>query len=196
MNDLQDSIIEPISASADGTRNRHTMFCETTSQAMSYAACLWRQGVLGGINIKTPSDWAPCAAARVADTCPALNMRKEEELAGKAIYFKDRNALRASPRWGESKVPATFAPASSEGSRPAARPAPTKSMLDVIGTGGDLADALTAVAREQKTPATLPPATPTSVPVIPRTAPVYVSAGDESPLAMARRLAAERRANV
>jgi hypothetical protein len=38
--------IEPVSASADGKRNSHSLSCITTGQGMSYAACLWRQDVL------------------------------------------------------------------------------------------------------------------------------------------------------
>ncbi len=197
MNDSStDETIEPITASADGKRNSYTLSCAPTGQGMNYAACLWRQGVLATPNVKTPADWAACDQARRSGTCTALEMRREEELAGKAIYFQDRNMVQritaAAVRW----ILPTFRDKPADRARtpmPSGiekRPESVKprgagmSMLDAMGSMGSLADAVTVAA---KTAPSMPPA--------PRPVPVQVTAvalPGESPLQMARRIAAER----
>ena len=187
---MNESTIEPISASADGTRNSHTLTCDFTSQSMNYAACLWRQGVLAKPDIKTPADWSLCIQARNCNRCTALDMRREEELAGKAIYFRDRNvfrkikdaALQYLPGWAGGTSSA--APTITRAPEPKrAAPAPAKSMLDAMGSMGSYSDAITTAA---KTPAATPPAAKLHIPIRP------VANTGESPLQMARRLAAER----
>lgn len=172
--------IEPITASADGTRNMFTLKCVPLEQSMNYAACLWRQGVLSSPNTKTPADWAPCGTACRAGTCTALNMRQEEVLAGKAIYFQDRNVFRkvidAAKQWIMPSF-GTTTPATKP------KPAPKKDMLDAIGSAGSFADAISVAAK-----------TPASVPVA-RVIPMMVAQTGESPLQMARRMAAERAAH-
>ena len=178
--------IEPITASADGKRNSYTLNCVPTGQSMNYAACLWRQGVLATPNVKTPADWSACNTARCAGGCTALIMRREEELAGKSIYFEDRNFIRkitdTARKW---LMPKTVFSSSYAGKEvPAAeRTKSTGSMLDSIGDAGDFADAITAAA---KTPTSTPLVAAVSRPII------SVALAGESPLAMARRLAIGR----
>ena len=83
---------EPITASADGKRNRYSRRCEVLGQVMNYAACLWRLTVLSKSDIRTPADWAPCGEASRCGRCNAATMRQEEEIKGHAIYFIDREA--------------------------------------------------------------------------------------------------------
>lgn len=189
MTELQtDSPIEPLASSADGKLNAYTLTCAPLGQSMNYAACLWRQNVLATPNVKTPADWSGCDQARLNKTCTALLMRSEEVLAGKSIYFRARGIVRqlsdAAREWFRPGAAGTKAPPT----RPITMvptPKPAKSMLDAMGSAGDLADAISAAA---KTPASPPPA-----PVI---APAPVALEGESPLQMARRLAAERSARA
>lgn len=169
----QSPVSEPFAASADGKRNSYTLNCLATGQSMNYAACLWRQGVLEVRDIKHPADWAPCDKARCSGTCTALVMRKEEELAGKSIYFRARDfvssAIDRARAWSMPRY----------GSK-ASVPVPAKrDMFDAMGDAGSLADAVTAIAAKpaSRTPVILPAA----------------QVG-ESPLQMARRLAQERNA--
>lgn len=201
MDDLSttETIIEPISASADGTRNMYSVQCDAVGQRMNYAACQWRQGVLSKPDIKTPSDWDKCAVAARCNQCPAMQMRKEEEIAGKALYFDDRNVFRkmtdAAKRWASnvaalpSGMTKISAPAGSAMRRdPVVAARHSGSMLDSMGDMGSLADAVTAAA-------VAPSAThaPVARVVIPITS---VARDGESPLQMARRIAAERSATL
>lgn len=181
--------IEPITSSADGQRNMHSLFCSARGQSMNYAACLWRQGVLNTpIPTKTPEDWNSCRTAACAGACVAMQMRKEELLAGKSIYFRARQAVwriatHASDitrKWAEP----AFAPKPK--SIPGAAPKAAKSMLDAMGSMGSLADAVTEAAK-----------TPTAAPVAAtKVIPIAIANTGESPLAMARRIAAERSATI
>jgi len=193
MNDLvkthsDGDVIESISASADGKRNSFIFACEPTEQSMAYAACLWRQKVLETPNVKTPADWAGCSTAAAHGRCAALQMRKEEELAGRAIYFRDRNLVRkltgSISKWlMPSIVPKAYTPAPAA---PAPAPALAKkkgSMLDAMGDMGGFAAAVTEAA---KTPASSPPTARATIPI------ALVSRAGESPLEMARRMVADR----
>lgn len=174
--------IEPITASADGKRNMYTLKCVPLEQSMNYAACLWRQGVLSVSNIKTPADWAPCGTACRAGTCTALNMRQEEVLAGKAIYFQDRNVFRKVIDAAKQWIMPSFGTTT-----PTPKPSihmPKKDMLDAIGSAGSFADAISVAAK-----------TSASVPVA-RVIPVVVAQTGESPLQMARRMAAARSTTI
>lgn len=196
MNDLtveQSEAIEPITSSADGQRNSYSLFCAARGQSMNYAACLWRQGVLSKPDIKTPEDWNSCRTAACSGTCTANNMREEEVLAGKSIYFRAREVVRRmANNFGEAArqwvMPST-APKEKPTRSCAAKPTPEKSMLDAMGSMGTLADAVTEAAKDID--------------------PVFKTRGidghakiidgalpGESPLAMARRIAAGRSATI
>ena len=190
MTDLVEKTFESASASADGTRNSFTLFCEFTSQSMNYAACLWRQGVLAKPDIKTPADWAPCTQARNCNRCTALEMRSEETLQNKAIYFVDRAAkLAPVSTWGVrtkpiySSSPAPAAPVKRTEPKRSAAPV---SMIDAMGSVGDFAAAISI----PETPIAAPPPRPAPIKV--QAAPIMMSQSGESPLQMARRMAAER----
>jgi hypothetical protein len=198
---------EPPSASADGTRNSHTFFCEFTSQSMNYAACLWRQGVLSKPDIKTPADWSPCLQARNCNRCTALEMSHEEAAAGKAIYFTDRKMPPASiVKWGTRKPqthssitvrkpegpPIRVLSNTTDGIHPPPmgeykRRTGPDSMLDAMGKAGDLAAAISTADK------TLPSAPRAAAAP---TAPAPVAIPGESPLQMARRIAAARSASI
>lgn len=196
--------LEPISASADGKRNSHSFGCRILQQTMSYAACLWRQSVLSRPGVKTPDDWSPCREAGRCGTCPANDMRKEEELVGKAIYFTDRNNLRQRIEGARQWAHSTFGTAAGKRvvttlTTPTAPLPRAVDALDVMGEGNDYADALTAVATEggatshttaATVATTVAPFAVIAAPAAPRPMPQALQG--ESPLAMARRLAAAR----
>lgn len=182
-----DNALEPLAYSADGKRNSFTLACTPTGQSMNYAACIWRQNVLANPKTITPPDWNVCKQAREEGRCTALIMRKEEELAGKSIYFRCRKTIMAASAAAREWImpkgePYPARPAAAH--RAAAAP---KSMLDAMGSMGDLSDAVSAVARSPDAVATAPVKTPDA----PRPRIVTALAG-ESPLQMARRLHAER----
>ena len=180
--------IEPISASADGTRNMFSLSCSTVGQRMNYAACLWRQSVLGAVDVKTPADWEVCDKARRTGACGALGMRQEEELAGKAIYFTDRSIFRkvtdTATRWF---MPSRSVQKTSDFDKPIERdhhvvtkPKKSVDMLDAMGGAGTFADAITKSASEPSITRSFQPSS------------IMASVSGESPLQMARRIAAAR----
>lgn len=205
----EEAPIPGIELSVDGKRNMFSMHCGVTEQIMSYAACNWRLDVLKTPNVKTPADWEKCRTACKTGACVVVGMREQELLLGRSIHFQDRHAGRSTQvarhlpsAWsvaitkgpGQTSVaPVRSAPP------PKARPA---SVLDAMGDTGDFAAAITAAAVER--PVTPPPAptpmpTPTVAPPrVPETpapaAPRPTAMPGESPLQMARRIAAERQA--
>ena len=191
---MEASVIEPISASADGKRNGYSLFCDTKGQRMSYAACLWRQGVLDNPATKTPEDWQSCRTAACAGKCNAKEMRKEEEIAGKSIYFVCRNACRkladVAKDWGivfrpsKSAEPRQSTLTSFEAKPVVLAPVVRKdpaSALDALSSVDTYSDAITAAAKEQSV-------------VFVKKEVVSVSATGETPLQMARRLNAAKAA--
>lgn len=194
--DLTD--IVPLSSSPDGQLNSFCMRCDAQEQTMSYAACLWRQGVLAKPDIRTPSDWAPCGEAARHGTCVALMMRAEEQAAEQSIYFRKRNneahplvePKRAwhTPVFGSiKKTISTVADTVLSIGR--ATPAKPRDAIEAMTDSGGYAAAISSMVEEgahvQPEVAPAPP-----VPAMPAPA----ALPGESPLAMARRIAAARAA--
>lgn len=227
MNDSQK--ILPITASADGRMNMYFSQCLVVGQVMNYAACLWRQSVLANPTTKVPADWNACSEAAKCGRCNATEMRREEVLQGRAIYFRGRATGQTVGQEAMAIYKAehghsvqSIAPPSTGAvflggsrSQPAAPPvipaAPVKrtsSMLDVMGGEPDYAAAINAavitpvVTKPVPQIVTLahvgPPAVAVAAPHIGQPAVVKplgvapVALPGESPLAMARRLAAQR----
>lgn len=168
--------IEPITASADGKRNAYTHSCHFVQQKMNYAACLSRVAAIDGG--KYPKDWEPCSSA--TNSCPARRMRREEEIAGKAIYFAPRGTIATAAatagRWISDKVKKAVAP-----------PAPRakSSMFDAMRDAGSMADVINAMSTTHTSAAAPAPAPMKPLPV---------AQPGETPLQMARRLAAAKKA--
>lgn len=182
--------IWPVSASADGSLNSHCLRCAVTGQGMGYAACLWRQNVLTKTDVRVPADWIGCRDAAASDNCVALRMRREEILADKAIYFRERvkdQSVVTEPKrkWIDSlrelpkKVAAIFDPA------PAPRAKPAVDEFDVMAAASDMA-AVATRAGAVLAPVSSEPPKPAQTPVTAR--------ADESPLQMAMRIKQERAA--
>jgi hypothetical protein len=173
---MSDTLI-PFSESANGKTNSFCLQCKKVEQAMNYAACLRRiEVVKSGLDV--PKDWAVCDQAVRFGACIANDMRQEEELAGKSLYFRAREAIQAAAdaarKWfmpGDAKA----TPAPARGRRK------STNALDALDDAGSLADALTAAA-------SAPPAR--TVPI----KPLPIAQVGETPLQMARRLKAEREA--
>jgi len=186
---MTDSIvIHPVSASADGKRNAYCLQCKKAEQSMSYAACLNRIAVVrSGADV--PKDWNVCDDALRFHQCAAQTMRDEEELAGKSIYFVARDLLAAA---GDA-VRKWFMPGDPKTSRPAPEARrKARSMFDSMGDAGSYADAINGMSASEGAElmgrATTAPAAPVKAVVLPQALP------GESPLAMARRLAAQKAA--
>lgn len=186
--------IVPFAFAADGKLNSFTVSCVPMEQTMNYAACLWRQAVLQTPNVKTPADWAGCDKARRSGTCLAVQMRQEEELAGRSIYFRARGFIErigsAAREWmaeaGSFQPSVRRLPASVPhvATVSFSRPKAPTAMLDAMGSIGDLSHAITAAAKTASAEPSL------SAPA----APVPALLAGESPLQMARRIHAERAA--
>lgn len=203
--DLTD--IVPLSSSPDGQLNSFCMRCDKQEQTMSYAACLWRQGVLAKPDIRTPSDWAPCGEAARHGACVALMMRQEEVAAEQAIYFRKRNSEAhpmAEPKrsWHSSALAkvGTVVRAAADTVRgittPAPKPAAPRDALDAMGAMPSYAEAITRMVESGEHTAAAAPA-----PSVPPTAgtpamPAPTAMPGESPLAIARRMAAARAAAI
>jgi hypothetical protein len=182
-----------IAQSADGSLNSYSLGCTFNGQRMNYAACQHRQTLLDKGDVKVPADWGGCRTAARAGNCVALDLRKEEVLAGKAIYFEPRSWLRAQAEkarrwvnpWEQTQnTPKAARPA------PAPAPKPATDVFDGLGSNS-YADAINAMARPGTNPPPPAPALRPVAPPNPPAAPARALPG-ESPLQMARRLAAER----
>ena len=192
-----EATIEPITASADGTRNGYTLFCDAKGQRMNYAACLWRQSVLDNPATKVPEDWNGCRTAACSGKCNAKEMRQEELLAGKSIYFECRSTFRklaeVAKEWGVNFVSKSSAavkqsimtePPKEIFIQPKTRHAST---LDALGATSGLAEAITAAATEQSKPLEKPPVV--SEPVAAKVSSSHFEPlPGETPLQMARRI--------
>lgn len=201
------SELVPLNFSTDGTKNSFCMRCDAQGQTMSYAACLWRQGVISKPDIRTPADWAPCGDAARQGRCVAVAMRAEEEAAERSIYFRKR-VNEAHPMveakrswvntWDKVRTAATSAVTTIARAVTPAPKAP-EDILDSIGSTS-YADALTRAVAEDRAADTAKPLAAAAAPVAATPAP-SVSAPitalpGESPLATARRIAALRAAQA
>ena len=201
-----DTAIEPITSSADGKRNGYTLFCDAKGQRMNYAACLWRQKVLDNPATKIPEDWQSCRTAACSGKCNANEMRQEEVLAGKSLYFVCRDTFRkladVAKEWGvhfgsKPSVPAKQSIVTEPVVRevkfvPVRREEPA-SVLDALGSTSSLADAITAAAKDQAAPTKEPVATKKVIEVVSRFDLDSLTV-NETPLQMARRLNAMKKA--
>lgn len=180
----QETEIFGIDASTDGRRNSFTLTCPTLGQSMNYAACLWRQNVLAAPNVKTPADWSACDSAGKCGNCRAMQMREEELIAGRSIYFRSRETILKGLRQAREWVMPSF------GSRKPAPPAPKPAthVLDGVGSAPTYADAVEHLARTAAAPAAPEPRVIPIAPAVPIQQAVALPG--ESPLAMARRLRA------
>lgn len=191
------SELVPLGFSADGQKNSFCMRCDAQEQTMSYAACLWRQSVLGKANVRTPSDWAGCSEAAKQGRCVAILMQAEEATAERSIFFRKR-CIEAHPMaepkraWHSSalgkvaSVVKSAADAVLGAAKSAAAPTP-RGVFDV-DTSGDYSKALSAAVEME-----LKHSTPAPAPAPKAARPAITALPGESPLAMARRIAALRK---
>lgn len=91
--EFNDTEVYPIEKSAEGTNAYYCEYCPAAGYRPNYASCLRRidDSKVGRLD----SNDATCAAA-IANgvACMVVGMRKEEEKAGKAIYYINRKKLR------------------------------------------------------------------------------------------------------
>jgi hypothetical protein len=175
--------------SASGKLNAQTLHCTGHSRSMSYAACLARLKANENKEPDLPADWSECAQHRRSGNCNASKMRDEELTACKPLYFVKRGAVetfmalahKVASGWKKGELPLI-----------AARPAAGKSSyLDHIAKT-DYAAAITAAAIQKPIQAaTTPPVMAVAKPI----QPAIQALPGESPLQMARRIAAQRAAS-
>lgn len=88
---FKDDEIYPINLSAGGINAYYVSDCESAGHRPSYCICLNKIGAYERGALKD----SDCITPIQNKICVALKMRKEEELAGKAIYFIHRDKLQA-----------------------------------------------------------------------------------------------------
>lgn len=169
MTDTQSEVFG-IEKSASGKENGYIHHCSVVEHCMNYAACLARIDAIKAQ--KGMQDWGCCETAMGNRTCKASEMRKEELLQGRSIYFTPRGAIQkvvASARewisnWNKTVKPTLASPA----------PRKVRDVIDAMGELGSFADAISTGESTATTAA-------------------VVALPGETPLQMARRIAAEKR---
>jgi hypothetical protein len=170
---MTDTTILPPSASESGKNAYYLGGCKIVGQAPAYCACLDR--------LKNLAKHSDCDRAVRDHACQAKNMRAEELLQGKALYFIPRGApsLGKSPAWSVEP--------------PAKTGTPTTGTID---TGG-YADAINAAL--SPVPATMAVTTLAMSPAKTIATTTYLNQPPinpgESPIAYARRCVAHQQTN-
>jgi hypothetical protein len=152
--------------SASG-KNAHMLACNAIGQRMSYAACLNRIKVVQS-DQRAPADWSVCKSALGCRQCPAKDMRDDEIEAGHALFFVAREDVQNAVAASRDWV--------SSWDKPAPKRRAAKTALDAAGDLGTYSDAINAAPRTSK--------------------PIPVALAGETPVQMARRLAAEQAATT
>lgn len=129
--------IRPAAASQSG-KNAFTHWCPVVEQHMHYCGCLNRINVLKDKTAFKPADWRPCDSAISLRRCKAADMREQETLQDKAIYYVERGLeaiAKAVKTWvmpEKSKKDA---------------PAPKEVKVFASGKGGSMLDGLAAATK-------------------------------------------------
>lgn len=186
----KDDTFYPPATSGSPSNAHYLAGCHIVQHRPAYCSCLAK--IEARQHGSLDNMFAGCSQAIVQKTCPALSMKQEEELAGKAIYFISREKLRAFTEQQSGLV-------SPEHSQPDTTPkpipsAPKRPASSIFPTGGDgYAAAINAGLAElnSRTPAPASePAQPKQVVSLPSLKP---NPG-ESMIDFARRMAAQRAA--
>lgn len=93
---MQEQPIRPFTQSADGRANAYFHRCVRVGHCRPYAACL--SLVSAAESGPLSSNYSDCSTAIRGRECPALAMREEERLAGRAIYFAERLSFGDIPQ--------------------------------------------------------------------------------------------------
>ena len=151
----------PPAKSAMGT-NAHTVQCQCVGRQQSYAVCLNK--IMAYERDKGLKSYVDCERAICDGECPALEMRQEEKDAGKALYYLDREMLRAamdehfaqssympSARARQPRPVSAFAAATVNApSSPASKPKPASKSVAVPDLAQDgYAAAINAAIKEE-----------------------------------------------
>lgn len=92
----------PIEISMGG-KNKHTHWCEPLEQRRHYGACLHAIETLSGVEDSEGTIKEDCARQIGRGTCPAINMRKAEVSAGKALFYKSSSAVEVPKEYRADK---------------------------------------------------------------------------------------------
>lgn len=165
--------------SASGRLNGYVHACRVVEHSMYYAACLNRINVIAASE-RVPQDWEPCKQACRTRSCAAQKMREEEQTAGKALFFTPRGLVATVIEKARAWVDTWNKPKASKPARGQAAPSLIGALSSAsTATYADLFSAPEAPAKPSK----------------PLGPPIKALPG-ETPLQMARRLAAARRTEV
>ena len=177
MTDEINAEFEPVSKSESGKNAYYLDECKIVQHRPGYAKCL--RIVLDNRNRqRTVLGCDSCHSAIGKGECIAVNMRKDEEVAGKALFYIDRTALQEemAQQAEDALLRQASQPASRNTVRRAYRPelndAPEKtytsappvpkpmSLLDAATGGGDYAAAINMAIKTASVP------TPTPKPIV------------------------------
>lgn len=128
----------PPEHSAAGVNTFTVKGCKVVGHTPGYCVCLNKIKAFERDRVLT--SYPECERAISGKVCPALDMRREEQAAGKALYFIDRALLREEMDKAFAGVSARFAPtktvapaSKSVAATPAPTPAPKPSFAEEDG---------------------------------------------------------------
>ncbi len=152
---IEDSETYPAEQSALGNNAYFLRGCQHHAPSVAYASCLNR--IENRKKGRLPEIYAACSVAINCGDCMALGMQEQEQLAGKALYYINRDKLIEKSSQDELTAMERFAipirqrvkmPARSAKSAVAPVAAPAEKEVVKIDTGG-YADALNAALAEK-----------------------------------------------
>jgi hypothetical protein len=165
----------PPEQSAAGINTFTVKGCKAVGHTPGYCVCLNK--IKAFERDKALTSYPECERAISSKACPALDMRREEQTAGKALYFIDRTLLReemdkafasSSARFAPTKTAPASKPVAATPKPVAPTPAPKSSFAEEDG----YAAAINAAIKEAAQPAPAPVPTPEPKVVSPSPSPV------------------------
>jgi hypothetical protein len=188
---FKDDTYYPPAQSAAGTNAYYMDYCAAGGCRPGYAVCLNKVAAVE--EGRMPSVFSGCTTAIEGKTCPALSMRAQEQLEGRAMFYIDRakqleffNAQAKAPITSafldELKAASKEARAEREAKKGATPPPVTKTAPQVtpsvvVGSGG-YADALTAAVTSIMVEAAERSKAKTQLPVMPTPTPAAAVAAE------------------
>jgi hypothetical protein len=192
---FKDDTYYPPAQSAAGTNAYYLDYCTTGGCRPGYAVCLHK--IQAHAEGRLPAMFSACQGAMEWKTCPAMAMRQQEELEGRAMFYVDRQkqqeffeARAKAPVTSEFLKELKAASKEARESREEKKPAPaavTKTApqpapaAPIIGSVFSYAAAINEALNEETKPE--PVRMQTQLPVVPTAQPVTAIAATTPPSA-------------